>query len=81
NVNPFRDEVGLAIDFEIDGEYPHFGNTDARVDDLAVDLVERYMKKIQKHTTYRGANQTQSDLTIPSNLENGKKTEKTPDDH
>ncbi len=47
-VKPIRDEDGLAIDFEIEGEYPQFGNNDPRVDDMAVDLVERFMKKIQE---------------------------------
>ncbi|MGU0160840.1 pyruvate formate lyase family protein [Escherichia coli] len=50
----------MAIDFEIEGEYPQFGNNDPRVDDLAVDLVERFMKKIQKLHTYRDAIPTQS---------------------
>ncbi|WP_459606309.1 pyruvate formate lyase family protein, partial [Enterobacter hormaechei] len=54
-VKPIRDEDGLAIDFEIEGEYPQFGNNDSRVDDMAVDLVERFKKKIQKLTTYRNA--------------------------
>ncbi|EHC93792.1 Pyruvate formate-lyase [Salmonella enterica subsp. enterica serovar Uganda str. R8-3404] len=78
-VKPIRDEDGLAIDFEIEGEYPQFGNNDARVDDMAVDLVERFMKKIQKLTTYRGAIPTQSVLTITSNVVYGKKTGNTPD--
>ncbi len=58
-VKPIRDEDGLAIDFEIEGEYPQFGNNDPRVDDLAVDLVERFMKKIQKLHTDRDAIPTQ----------------------
>ncbi|WP_077709645.1 formate C-acetyltransferase, partial [Escherichia coli] len=73
-VKPIRDEDGLAIDFEIEGEYPQFGNNDPRVDDLAVDLVERFMKKIQKLHTYRDAIPTQSVLTITSNVVYGKKT-------
>ncbi len=52
-VKTIRDEDGLATDFEIEGEYPQFGNNDPRVDDIAVDLVERFMKKIQKLKTYR----------------------------
>lgn len=78
-VKPVRDEDGLAVDFQIEGEYPQFGNNDARVDDLAVDLVERFMKKIQRLTTYRGAIPTQSVLTITSNVVYGKKTGNTPD--
>lgn len=78
-VKPIRDEDGLAIDFDIEGEYPQFGNNDPRVDGLACDLVERFMKKIQKLTTYRGATPTQSVLTITSNVVYGKKTGNTPD--
>ena len=78
-VSPIRDENGLAIDFKIDGEYPQFGNNDSRVDDIACDLVERFMKKIQKMRTYRNAVPTQSILTITSNVVYGKKTGNTPD--
>ncbi|MBG2914776.1 formate C-acetyltransferase [Proteus cibarius] len=78
-VSPIRDENGLAIDFKIDGEYPQFGNNDSRVDDIACDLVERFMKKIQKLRTYRNAVPTQSILTITSNVVYGKKTGNTPD--
>ncbi len=78
-VKPVRDENGLAIDFDIEGEYPQFGNNDSRVDDLACDLVERFMKKIQKLNTYRHAVPTQSVLTITSNVVYGKKTGNTPD--
>ena len=78
-VKPIRDEDGIAVDFEIEGEYPQFGNNDNRVDDIAVDLVERFMKKIQKLHTYRDAIPTQSVLTITSNVVYGKKTGNTPD--
>jgi len=78
-VTTIRDEDGLATDFKIEGEYPQFGNNDARVDDIACDLVERFMKKIQKLRTYRNAVPTQSVLTITSNVVYGKKTGNTPD--
>ncbi len=78
-VRPIRDESGLAIDFAIEGEYPQFGNNDQRVDDIACDLVERFMKKIQKLPTYRDAEPTQSILTITSNVVYGQKTGNTPD--
>lgn len=78
-VTPVRDEDGLAIDFKVEGEYPQFGNNDARVDDIACDLVERFMKKIQSLRTYRHAAPTQSILTITSNVVYGKKTGNTPD--
>ena len=72
-VKPVRDEDGIAVDFEIEGDYPKFGNNDARVDDIACDLVERFMKKIQKMHTYREAVPNQSILTITSNVVYGKK--------
>jgi len=78
-VSTIRDEDGLAVDFKIEGEYPQFGNNDSRVDDIACDLVERFMKKIQKLRTYRNAVATQSVLTITSNVVYGKKTGNTPD--
>ncbi|WP_075181200.1 formate C-acetyltransferase [Pantoea sp. 1.19] len=78
-VKPVRDADGLAVDFVIEGEYPQFGNNDARVDDIACDLVERFMKKIQRLPTYRNAVPTQSVLTITSNVVYGKKTGNTPD--
>lgn len=78
-VRPVRDENGVAVDFEIEGEYPQFGNNDPRVDDMACDLVERFMKKISKLHMYRNARPTQSVLTITSNVVYGKKTGNTPD--
>ncbi|WP_281646754.1 formate C-acetyltransferase [Parendozoicomonas sp. Alg238-R29] len=78
-VKPVRDENGIAVDFEINGDYPKYGNNDDRVDDIACDLVERFMKKVASHKTYRGALPTQSILTITSNVVYGKKTGNTPD--
>lgn len=88
-VKPIRSDIkdkdgnvvasNVATDFEIEGEYPQFGNNDPRVDDIACDLVERFMKKIQTHKTYRNATPTQSVLTITSNVVYGKKTGNTPD--
>ncbi len=78
-VKPVRDENGIAVDFEIEGEYPQFGNNDDRVDDIACDLVERFMRKVATHKTYRDAIPTQSVLTITSNVVYGKKTGNTPD--
>ncbi|BCK00469.1 formate C-acetyltransferase [Anaerocolumna chitinilytica] len=78
-VKIIRDEKGLAVDYEIEGEYPAFGNNDDRVDQIAVELVERFMNKLRKFKTYRNAKQTLSVLTITSNVVYGKKTGNTPD--
>ncbi|RJT23159.1 formate C-acetyltransferase [Buttiauxella izardii] len=78
-VKPVRDQTGLAVDFVIEGEYPQYGNNDDRVDVIACDLVERFMKKIQALPTYRNAVPTQSILTITSNVVYGQKTGNTPD--
>lgn len=78
-VKPIRDDSGLAIDFEIEGDYPQYGNNDRRVDSIACDLVERFMKKIKVLPTYRNAVPTQSILTITSNVVYGQKTGNTPD--
>ena len=78
-VTPIRDEDGVAVDFSIEGDYPKFGNNDSRVDDIACDLVERFMNKIRSHKMYRDAIPTQSILTITSNVVYGKKTGNTPD--
>ncbi|WMJ87732.1 formate C-acetyltransferase [Anaerocolumna sp. MB42-C2] len=78
-VKVIRNDEGLAVDYKIEGEYPAFGNNDDRVDQIAVDLVERFMNKLRKVKTYRGAKQTLSVLTITSNVVYGKKTGNTPD--
>lgn len=78
-VKAIRNEAGIAIDFEIEGEFPAYGNNDDRVDQIAVWLVESFMEKIRKHKTYRNSVPTQSVLTITSNVVYGKKTGNTPD--
>ncbi len=78
-VKVIRNEAGLAVDYEIDGEYPAYGNNDDRVDQIAIEIVERFMNKLRKVKTYRGAKQTLSVLTITSNVVYGKKTGSTPD--
>jgi formate C-acetyltransferase len=80
-VHVIRDKTGLAIDYRIESEngVPQFGNNDDRVDSIAADLVTRFMQKIRKHPTYRGATHTQSVLTITSNVVYGKHTGNTPD--
>jgi len=77
-VRPIRNEEGIAIDFEVEGDFPKYGNDDDRVDDIAVALVESMMEKIRKNKTYRNAYHTQSVLTITSNVVYGKKTGTTP---
>lgn len=78
-VKPIRDERGLVVDFEIDGDYPAFGNDDDRVDSIARDLVKGFMQKLSNQQTYRNSVPTQSVLTITSNVVYGKKTGNTPD--
>jgi formate C-acetyltransferase len=77
-VKVIRNEEGLAVDYIVEGDYPKFGNNDDRVDDIAIDLVKSFMKKIRKNKTYRNAYHTQSILTITSNVVYGKKTGATP---
>src|SRR3712207_337114 len=78
-VKPIRNENGIVVDFETEGEFPMYGNNDDRVDQIAVELVRGFMNKIRKHKTYRNATHTQSVLTITSNVVYGKKTGNTPD--
>ena len=77
-VKTIRNEAGVAVDFEIEGDYPKYGNNDDRVDDIAIYLVESMMNKIRKNKTYRNSVHTQSVLTITSNVVYGKKTGNTP---
>ena len=78
-VKTVRDENGVVVDFEVEGDFPKYGNNDDRVDTLAVDLLKRFMTKVKKHPTYRNAQHTTSILTITSNVVYGKKTGNTPD--
>ena len=78
-VRPIRDQNGLAVDFEVTGDFPQFGNNDPRVDDIAVAVVRLFCEKLSKHTTYRKSKPTLSILTITSNVVYGKKTGSTPD--
>jgi len=78
-VKPIRDARGLAVDFEIEGDFPKFGNNDPRVDEIAVEVVKTFMGRLSKHRTYRHAKPTLSILTITSNVVYGKKTGSTPD--
>ena len=78
-VKPIRNENGLAVDFEIEGEYPAYGNDDPRVDDIAQDIVRKFMTRLRRQKTYRNSIPTMSILTITSNVVYGKKTGNTPD--
>ncbi len=78
-VKPIRNEAGIAVDFEIEGEFPKYGNDDDRVDSLAVELVQEFFNDIDVHPLYRNAKPTLSLLTITSNVMYGKKTGSTPD--
>lgn len=78
-VKVLRDETGLAVDYEVEGDFPKFGNDDDRVDKIAVDIVKRFMSKLKKYNTYRNSKTTMSILTITSNVVYGKATGNTPD--
>ena len=78
-VKAIRDEDGVVVDYEVEGDFPKYGNNDDRVDQIAVDLVKNFMAKIRKHYTYRDSIPTMSILTITSNVVYGKKTGNTPD--
>ncbi|UCZ52417.1 formate C-acetyltransferase [Bacillus shivajii] len=78
-VKVIRDENGLATDFEIEGDYPKYGNNDSRADEIATNLVSSFMNKLREQPTYRNSVPTQSVLTITSNVVYGKKTGNTPD--
>ena len=78
-VKTVRDENGIVVDYIVEGDYPKYGNNDDRVDQMAVDLVHKFMNMIRKHYTYRNSIPTMSILTITSNVVYGKKTGNTPD--
>ncbi len=78
-VKVIRDDTGLIVDYQIEGDFPKFGNNDNRVDQMAATVVSAFMNKLRKHPTYRNAIHTQSVLTITSNVVYGKNTGHTPD--
>ena len=78
-VRCIRDENGIVVDYAVEGDYPKYGNDDDLVDQIAVDIVRRFIDKIRKHHTYRDSIPTMSILTITSNVVYGKKTGNTPD--
>jgi formate C-acetyltransferase len=79
SVTPVFDERGIVVDYVTEGDFPTYGNDDDRADEIAVELVEAFMKKIRTHKMYRDAVPTQSVLTITSNVVYGKATGNTPD--
>ena len=78
-VKVIRDETGLATDYEVEGDFPKFGNDDERVDEIAVKIVKMFMNKLRRYPTYRNSKHTLSILTITSNVVYGKNTGNTPD--
>lgn len=78
-VKPIRNEEGIAIDFEIEGDFPRYGNDDDRVDSIAVEVNKYFIEALRRHPAYRNAEHTLSLLTITSNVIYGKKTGTTPD--
>lgn len=78
-VKPIRNKEGIAIDFEIEGIFPKYGNDDDKVDNIAKEILEKFYKELTKHKCYRNATPTLSVLTITSNVVYGKKTGSTPD--
>ncbi len=78
-VTPIRDKDGLCIDFKVEGDFPKYGNDDDRVDDIAIEVVDKMSSELKKHPTYRNAEPTMSVLTITSNVVYGAKTGSTPD--
>ncbi|MBR6301849.1 formate C-acetyltransferase [bacterium] len=78
-VKTIRDEKGIVVDYEVEGDFPKYGNNDDRVDSIAVDIVHKFMDMIRTHNTYRNSIPTMSILTITSNVVYGKKTGNTPD--
>ncbi len=78
-VKVIRNEAGLAINYEVEGDFPKYGNDDDRVDNIAVELIKTFEKKLEKHQTYRNSKPTLSVLTITSNVVYGKATGNTPD--
>lgn len=78
-VKPIHDKAGLCVDFEVEGDYPKYGNDDDRVDSIAIEIVEKISSELKKHKAYRDAEATMSVLTITSNVVYGEKTGSTPD--
>ncbi len=78
-VRPLRDARGLVVGYDVDGDFPAYGNDDDRADEIAVQLVRAFMRKVRRYPTYRGAVHTQSVLTITSNVVYGRHTGATPD--